>query len=157
MDEREAKNLVQYIESRVKHKFEHAREVFPGKEDIYRLELKIAESKDSTSKIIARIELKIAESREATSKQIAKSRDSTSKIIAGIELKIAESRDSTNKLIIESREETNKKFAEVNLNIAEYHTKIAESKNDLIKWLFTLILGSTIAAIGVTISILKVR
>lgn len=126
MDEREAKTLVQYIESRVEHKFDHAREVFPDKQDIHRLELKIAEAKEETNR-------KIAEGREETNKKFAE-----------VNLKIAE-----------GREETNKKFAEVNLKIAECNTRIAESKNDLIKWLFGLILGSTVAIISVMLTIFK--
>lgn len=155
MDHKEAKTLVEYIESRVDHRFEHAREVFPGKDDIFRLELKIAET-----------HIKIAESKDSTSKKIAESKDETNKIIAeGREetnKKIAEGREETNKKfaevnlkIAELKEETNKKFAEVNLKIAETHIKIAESKNDLIKWLFGLILGSTVAIIGVMLTVFK--
>lgn len=112
MDEKEAKTLVQYIESRVEHKFEHAKEVFPNKEDIYRLELKIAQGREETN-------LRIAELKEETSKKIA-----------------------------ELKEETSKK-------IVETHTRIAESKNDLLKWLFGLIIGSTTAIIGVMLSVFK--
>ena len=97
MDEREAKTLIQYIETRVEHKFEYAKEIFPTKEDFYRLELKVAQGRD----------------------------------------------------------EANLKIAEVHTKIAETHIKIAESKNDLIKWLFGLILGSTVAIIGVMLSVFK--
>lgn len=109
MDQREAKTLVEYIESRVEHKFEHAKSVFPEKEDFYRMELKIAEGREETTKKIA-----------------------------------------------ELKEETTKKMAEIHLKIVECNTKIAESKNDLIKWLFGLIIGSTTAIIGVMLSIFKV-
>lgn len=90
MDEKQARALVQYIETRVEQKFEQAQKIFSTKEDIHRLELRLSEMKL----------------------------------------------------------ETEQKFAIVN-------QKIAESKNDLIKWLFGMIMGSTVAIIGTILTVMK--
>ncbi|MDX2189513.1 MAG: hypothetical protein SFY32_06600 [Bacteroidota bacterium] len=79
MDEKQARMLVEFIEFRVEKKFEEARDVFATKDDIHRLELKIA----------------------------------------------------------------------------EIHLKIAESKNDFIKWHFGMIIGSTLAVIGTILTVMQ--
>ncbi|MDX2196062.1 MAG: hypothetical protein NW207_06565 [Cytophagales bacterium] len=159
MDEKQARSLIHYIEIKVEGKFEQAQTVFSTKEDIHRVELQIAQMKNDT-------ELKIAEMKNDTERIIAGMKVDLEHKLADmkvdLEHKLAdmkvdlEHKIADMKIDLERKfAETHQKIAETHQKIAETHQKIAESKNELIKWLFALIFGSTIGIIGTILTVMK--
>ncbi|MFN0049092.1 MAG: hypothetical protein ACKVOU_08230 [Cytophagales bacterium] len=65
----------------------------------------------------------------------------------------------TQKLITDSQAQIQKQFAQSNADarkqFGEVQKQIAESKSDLFKWMFGMILMSSIAIIGIMVSTMK--
>ena len=92
----------------------------------------------TTKEDLLKLELKILES-------IHKNNLDTQKLIA-------ESKTDSQKLIADSKSETQKLIAD---SKSETQKLIADSKFETIKWLFGLIIGSTIAIIGTILAVMK--
>lgn len=127
MGEEEARTLVEYIEYRVEDKFIQAERVFATKEDLLKLELKIQET---AHKYHLETQQLIAETRAHSEKFFA------------------ELKNDTQKLIAESKNDTQKMFIDV-------QKQIADSKVETLKWMFTMMLTSTIAIIGTILTVMK--
>lgn len=134
MGEQEARTLVEYIAVRIEDNYVEAQKVFATKEDLLKLELKIAEC--------------IHKNARETQKLISDSRAETASIFA-------ESKAETAKMFADSNIEIQKQFLEVQKQFTEVQKSIAESKSELLKWLIGFILGSTVAVIGTILSVMK--
>jgi len=145
MGEDEARALVEYIENQVEDKFTEARKVFATKEDLLRLELKITET--------------IHKGDLETQKLIAESRAQSEKLFADSKALIIESRNNSDKLFAESKADSDKLFADSKSHsdklFADSKLSSAESKTEILKWMFTMILTASVAIIGTILTVLK--
>jgi hypothetical protein len=105
-----------------------------------RVEKKFEQARDifSTKEDLFKLELRII---EVINKQTLDNQKSLADLKSEILKLIADTRSETSKLIADSRSDTSK--------------LIADSKSETLKWLFGLIIGSTIAIIGTILTALK--
>jgi hypothetical protein len=68
---------------------------------------------------------------------------------------ITDSQAQIQKQLTDSKADTQKQFGEMQKQLTEVHRQIAESKSDMLKWMFGMILMATIGIIGTIITIMK--
>ena len=152
MGENEARTLVEYIETQIDDKFLEAHKVFATKEDLLKLELKIVEVVHKGNLETQKL---ISESRVHSEKFFGESREMILESRVHFEKMFAESKSNSDKMFAESREMILESRSHSEKMFAESKLMIAESKTDLIKWMFGMILSSTIAIIGTVLVVMK--
>ena len=127
MSEKEAREFVAYIETKVEGTFIDAKNIFSTKEDLLKLELKIVQQISETNKSIEIMRGELIGKTEQ---------------MRG---------DLTGKIEIMRGELTER----IEVMRGELTQKIEQSKSDTLKWTFVYILTATIGIIGTILSVMR--